>query len=71
MASPRAADLPLPLAAVRETVERNVFSEMASTNFNKALAWSIVLANKMYVLILDQVEKLSFDILAPKCQSAW
>lgn len=36
-ASPMAADLPRPLAAVRDTVERNVFSDMASINFNTAL----------------------------------
>lgn len=36
-ANPRAADLPRPLAAVRDTVERRVFSDMASINFNTAL----------------------------------
>ena len=38
MARPRAADLPRPLAAVRVTVLRRVFSEMASTNFSTAFA---------------------------------
>ena len=43
MASPSAADLPRPRAAVRDTVVLSVFSDMASTNFNRALAWSNVL----------------------------
>lgn len=38
IANPSAADLPRPRAAVRATVLRNVFSEMASINFNTALA---------------------------------
>lgn len=38
-ASPRAADLPRPLAAVRATVLLKVFSEMASMNFNTPLAY--------------------------------
>ena len=38
MASPRAADLPRPLAAVKATVLRRVFSEIASTNFSTAFA---------------------------------
>lgn len=39
MASPKAADLPRPRAAVNATVERNVFSEIHSTNLRTALAW--------------------------------
>lgn len=38
-ANPRAADLPRPRAAVRVTVLRRVFSEMASMNFSTALAY--------------------------------
>jgi hypothetical protein len=38
MAKPRAADLPRPLAAVRVTVERKVFSEIESINLSTALA---------------------------------
>lgn len=38
-ASPRAADLPRPLAAVRATVLRRVFSEIASMNFSTPLAY--------------------------------
>ena len=38
MARPRAADFPRPLAAVMATVLRNVFSDIASTNFNRPLA---------------------------------
>lgn len=38
-ASPRAADLPRPLAAVRATVLLKVFSEIASMNFNTPLAY--------------------------------
>jgi hypothetical protein len=41
---PRAADFPLPLPAVRATVDRNVFSLIASINVRTALAWSIVFA---------------------------
>ena len=40
--SPIAADLPLPLPAVSETVERSVCSEMASRKDNTAFAWSEV-----------------------------
>lgn len=39
IASPKAADLPRPLAAVNATVLRRVFSEMASINFRTAFAW--------------------------------
>ena len=39
---PRAADLPRPLPAVSVTVLRKVFSEMASINTRRALAWSRV-----------------------------
>lgn len=38
IAKPKAADFPLPLAAVITTVLRSVFSEMASTNFRTATA---------------------------------
>ena len=38
MAIPRAADFPLPLAAVIHTVLRKVFSDIASTNFKRAFA---------------------------------
>jgi hypothetical protein len=38
MASPKAADLPLPRAAVSDTVDLNVFSDTASINFRRALA---------------------------------
>ena len=38
IATPRAADLPRPLDAVKATVVRSVFSEMASTNCNTAFA---------------------------------
>ena len=41
---PSAADFPLPLPAVRATVDRRVFSLIASINVRTALAWSIVLA---------------------------
>ena len=39
IAKPSAADLPRPRAAVKATVVRKVFSEIASTNFKTALAW--------------------------------
>ncbi len=42
MDRPSAADLPRPRAAVMVTIERRVFSEMASTNLRRALAWSRV-----------------------------
>jgi hypothetical protein len=42
---PMAADFPLPLAAVRATVYRRVFSDTASKNDNTALAWSKVFAS--------------------------
>ena len=35
---PSAADLPRPLAAVKATVVLNVFSDIASINFNTAFA---------------------------------
>lgn len=38
-ASPSAADLPRPRAAVRATVLLKVFSEIASMNFNTPLAY--------------------------------
>lgn len=38
-ASPKAADLPRPRAAVRVTVLLNVFSDIASTNLSTAFAW--------------------------------
>lgn len=38
MASPNAADFPRPLAAVSDTVDRNVFSEIHSMNFRTAFA---------------------------------
>jgi hypothetical protein len=38
MARPNAADFPRPRAAVRVTVDDNVFSEMASTKVN--IAWA-------------------------------
>jgi hypothetical protein len=41
---PRAADFPLPLPAVSATVDRRVFSLIASMNVSTALAWSIVFA---------------------------
>jgi len=41
---PSAADFPLPLPAVRATVDRSVFSLMASINVRTAFAWSIVFA---------------------------
>ena len=44
IATPRAADFPRPLAAVRVTVLLKVFSAMASTNVRRAFAWSTVLA---------------------------
>ena len=44
MAIPSAADFPLPLAAVRATVLRRVFSAIASVKTRRALAWSMVLA---------------------------
>ena len=43
MAMPMAADFPRPLAAVKATVERNVFSLAASKNVTTAFAWSNVL----------------------------
>lgn len=43
--SPMAADLPLPLAAVRATVDFRVFSEIASKKDRTALAWSNVFAS--------------------------
>lgn len=39
IASPKAADLPRPLAAVNATVLLRVFSEMASINLRTAFAW--------------------------------
>ncbi len=39
MARPKAADLPRPLAAVRATVLRRVFSLTASTNLSTAFAY--------------------------------
>ncbi|CAH1973720.1 unnamed protein product [Acanthoscelides obtectus] len=48
-ARPNAADFPLPLAAVNDTVDLKVFSEMPSTNFNNALAWS-----KKYLVYFPQ-----------------
>ena len=42
---PIAADFPLPLAAVRATVDRSVFSEIASKKDRTALAWSSVFAS--------------------------
>lgn len=40
IARPRAADLPLPRAAVRATVLLRVFSEIPSMNFKTALAYA-------------------------------
>lgn len=39
-AKPKVADFPLPLAAVRDTVVLNVFSEIASIIFSSDLAWN-------------------------------
>ncbi|RNA29000.1 hypothetical protein BpHYR1_052340 [Brachionus plicatilis] len=39
---PKAADLPRPLAAVKLTMDRPLFSDMQSMNFSTALAWSSV-----------------------------
>lgn len=44
MASPNAADLPRPLAAVRATVDDRVFSEMASTKVKMALPCVVSIA---------------------------
>ena len=44
IAMPIEADFPRPLAAVKETVLRRFFSEIASTNVIIAVAWSTVLA---------------------------
>jgi hypothetical protein len=41
---PSAADFPRPRPAVSATVDRKVFSLMASMNVSTALAWSMVLA---------------------------
>lgn len=38
IANPKAADFPLPLAAVNDTVASNRFSEIESMNFSKAWA---------------------------------
>mmetsp|Transcript_6623 Transcript_6623/g.23852 ORF Transcript_6623/g.23852 Transcript_6623/m.23852 type:complete len:228 (+) Transcript_6623:2187-2870(+) len=43
MARPRAADLPLPLAAVSATVDLRVFSEAESRKVTRDFAWSRVL----------------------------
>ena len=43
IASPNAADLPRPPAAVRETVRSSFLSVIASMNSKRLLAWSIVL----------------------------
>ena len=60
MARPRAADLPRPRAAVRDTVLRRVFSEMASTNLSRHLAWSRVLEVRIKATILDILVKICF-----------
>lgn len=41
---PSAADFPLPLPAVSATVDRRVFSLIASMKVSTAFAWSIVFA---------------------------
>ena len=47
IASPRAADLPRPRAAVSATVLRSVFSDAASRKVTTALAWSRVLQGEV------------------------
>lgn len=52
-ASPMAADLPRPLAAVRATVLLRVFSEIASINFSTALAWKLSKCQLDYIIYLN------------------
>lgn len=49
-ARPNAADFPRPLAAVMATVLRSVFSDIASTNFSKPLAYSLFSNHYRYII---------------------
>lgn len=74
-AKPRAADFPLPLDAVRETVERKVFSEMASTNFNTAFAYrkmgNIEIIQSQGYAALSVKKKRYNNIPDPEFYSNW
>ncbi|KPP73949.1 hypothetical protein Z043_106927 [Scleropages formosus] len=61
-ARPSAADLPRPLAAVRATVLRRVFSEMASMNLSTALAWSTETRRALYSSDRHNASKLYLSL---------
>lgn len=67
IASPKAADLPRPLAAVNATVLLRVFSEMASINFRTALAWW----SEKYKKQKFALTKLFSALLRPTANATW